>query len=125
VFGRFGAAVFTGLPGNPFAVHVGFHLFAGPQIARLSGQNPPQFATVPARSGFDWARSPGRAEVFPVRLDGYDDNGVPVLQRLGRSVSATLLPLSGADGLAMVAADCDRVAPGDRLHWHPFGPARE
>jgi molybdopterin molybdotransferase len=58
--------------------------------------------------------------VFPVRLDGYGDDGLPVLTRLGRSVSATLLPLGGADRLAMVPADCDRVAAGDRLHWHRF-----
>jgi molybdopterin molybdotransferase len=120
VFGRIGDAVFTGLPGNPFAVYVGFHLFVAAQIARLTGQHPAGFATIPARAGFDWTRSPGRAEVFPVRLDGYGDDGLPVLTRLGRSVSATLLPLGGADGLAMVPADCDRVAAGDRLHWHRF-----
>lgn len=120
VFGRIGGAAFTGLPGNPFAAHTGFHLFVAAQIARLSGQHPAEFATVPARAGFDWSRSPGRAEVFAVRLGGYGDDGLPVLIRLGRGVSATLAPLAGADGLAMVAADCDRVEPGDRLHWHRF-----
>ncbi|UWQ86008.1 molybdopterin molybdotransferase MoeA [Leisingera caerulea] len=120
MFGRLGGTAFTGLPGNPFAVHVGFHLFVAPQIARLLGARPARFATVPACAGFNWARKPGRAEVFPVRLATYDKNGLPVLERLGCSVSATLLPLSEADGLAVVPAGTDQVSTGDRLSWHPF-----
>lgn len=120
LFGRIGEAAYTGLPGNPFAVHVGFHLFVAPQIARLSGATPRAFATVPARAGFDWTRKPGRAEVFPARLLRYDETGLPVLERLGRSVSGTLLPLSGADGLAMVPAETCDLRSGDALHWQPF-----
>lgn len=120
LFGTLGRAGFTGLPGNPFAVHVGFHLFIAAQLARLSGTAPRAFAPVPAVAGFDWQRQTGRAEVFAVRLSGYDDAGRPVLQRLGAGVSATLSPLAGADGLAMVSADTAAVKPGDRLHWQPF-----
>lgn len=120
MFGRLGTAAFTGLPGNPFAVHVGFHLFAAPQISRLLGMEPAPFAPVPARAGFDWTRKPGRAEVFPVRLAGYDQTGLPVLERLGKSVSATLLPLAQADGLAIVPAETAQVRAGEPLRWHPF-----
>lgn len=121
MFGTLARTAFTGLPGNPFAVHVGFHLFAGPQIARLSGMLPTAFAPVPAISGFDWTRTPGRAEVFPVRLLRHDA-GLPVLERLGQSVSATLLPLADADGLAIVSADTVNLRCGDALRWHPFCP---
>ncbi|MCL3882566.1 gephyrin-like molybdotransferase Glp [Marivita sp. GX14005] len=120
MFGKLGRAAFTGLPGNPFAVHVGFHLFLAAQIDRLMGRAPRSFARVPAIAGFDWSRTPGRAEVFPARLARYDATGRPVLERLGRSVSATLLPLSAADGLAMVPADASEIAVGDGLAWHPF-----
>lgn len=119
MFGQLGRAAFTGLPGNPFAVHVGFHLFAGPQITRLSGAEPAAFAPIPALAGFDWQRNPGRAEVFPVKLLRYDA-GLPVLQRLGQSVSATLLPLASADGLAIIPAQTAEIHSGDALHWHPF-----
>lgn len=119
MFGRLGDAGFTGLPGNPFAVHVGFHLFVLPQIQRLMGAAPASFAEVPARAGFDWIRKPGRAEVFPVRLTGYEA-GMPMLERLGHSVSATLVPLAAADGLAIVPADTSHVHEGDVLRWHPF-----
>ena len=120
MFGRLDRAAFTGLPGNPLAVLVGFHLFVAPQIARLAGGQAPDFATVPARAGFDWHRKPGRAEVFPVQLSHYDDTGLPVLNRLGQGVSASLLPVADADGLAVVDARTDRVRPGDALHWQPF-----
>ncbi|MBB3987780.1 molybdopterin molybdotransferase [Sagittula marina] len=120
MFGMLNGAAVTGLPGNPMAVHVGYHMFAGPQLARLSGAAPRRFAEVPARADFDWQRKPGRAEVFPVRLVFHDAGGLPVLRRLGQGVSATLLPLTQADGLAIVAADCAKLAPGDLLHWHPF-----
>lgn len=124
MFGMLGSAAFTGLPGNPFAVYVGFHLFVAAQLARMTGTTPADFATTPASAGFDWQRKPGRAEVFPVRRAGYDAAGLPILHRLGASVSATLLPLADADGLAIVPADTSAVAPGDRLHWHPFHTTR-
>ncbi|WP_193142812.1 gephyrin-like molybdotransferase Glp [Meridianimarinicoccus sp. MJW13] len=120
MFGTLGNAAFTGLPGNPFAVHVGFHMFVLPQIARLLGERPGTFAPVPAVADFDWTRKPGRAEVFPVRLASYDDLGRPVLERLGHSVSATLFPLSGADGLAIVPSECHHITPGTPLMWRPF-----
>ncbi|MCV2894956.1 gephyrin-like molybdotransferase Glp [Lentibacter sp. XHP0401] len=120
MFGKLCGAAFTGLPGNPFAVHVGFHMFVLPQIARLLGAAPAPFAPVPAVAGFAWTRKAGRAEVFPVRLARYDTNGLPVLERLGCSVSATLLPLSQADGLAIVPADCCEISTGAPLSWRPF-----
>ena len=123
MFGTLGGAAFTGLPGNPFAVHVGFHLFVLPQLARLLGARIAPFAPVPAVAGFEWSRKAGRAEVFPVRLATWTDAGLPVLERLGQGVSATLLPLAGADGLAIVPADCREISPGAPLFWRPFCPA--
>ncbi|MCQ0091377.1 gephyrin-like molybdotransferase Glp [Roseovarius sp. M141] len=120
MFGTLRQTAFTGLPGNPFAVHVGFYLFVAPQIARLTGGQIRPYAQDAAIAGFDWHRKAGRAEVFPVRRTGNDASGLPVLERLGNSVSATLLPLSGADGLAMVPAHLDAIVSGDALQWHPF-----
>ena len=119
-FGRIGKTAITGLPGNPFSAYTGFHLFAGPQIARLAGAAPAPFASVPARAGFGWSRKPGRAEVFPARHAGHDPAGVPILERLGAGVSATLFPLAEADGLGIVSAETDRVEAGDSLTWQPF-----
>lgn len=120
VFGRLGPAAFTGLPGNPLAAFVGFQLFAAAQITRLCGTEPAPFAAFRGRAAFSWRRRPGRQEVFPVRCLGTDETGLPLLQRLGNGVSATLFPLAGADGLAIVAADCADVSPGQMLRWQPL-----
>jgi molybdopterin molybdotransferase len=121
MFGRIHKAAFTGLPGNPMAAFVGFHLFVSPQIARLAGRTPAPFAPFKARAAFSWHRRPGRQEVFPVRRTGTDDTGLPLLERLGDGVSATLYPLAGAEGLGSVPARSEGVSPGDLIDWHPFG----
>lgn len=120
MFGRIGDAAFTGLPGNPMAAFVGFQLFVLPQIARLTGRAPAPFAASQGRATFSWRHRPGRQEVFPVRCLGMDGTGLPLLQRLGNGVSATLFPLAGADGLATVPALSEGVAEGDLLCWQPF-----
>ena len=120
MFGKLGTTTFTALPGNPFAVFVGFNLFVKPQLMRLTGMTDrvPEWRT--ARAGFSWKRKPGRSEIFPVRrVDGEMADGA-ALMRLGKSVSATLYPLSDADGLGMVSADCEEVGPGDPIRWQPF-----
>lgn len=120
LFGRLGQAAFTALPGNPFAAFVGFHLFAAAQITRLSGRTVPPFAPFRGKAAFTWTRRPGRQEVFPVRRNGMDDAGLPLLERLGNGVSATLFPVARADGLAVIAADCAEITPGQMLSWQPF-----
>ncbi len=121
MFGRLGNTAFTGLPGNPLAAFVGFYLFVAPQIARLAGADPAPFAPFKARAAFSWQRRPGRAEVFPVRRAGTDATGLPLLERLGNGVSATLFPLAQAEGLAIVPAPSQGVAEGEVIDWHPFG----
>ena len=120
MFGKLGDTVFTGLPGNPFAVFVGYNLFVKQQVMRLSGmaERAPEWQTAPAH--FAWTRKPVRAEIFPVRRVVSETTGEAELDRLGKSVSATLYPLTSADGLGMVAADCEEIRPGDAIRWQPF-----
>lgn len=120
MFGQLGTAAFAGLPGNPFAVHVGFHMFVLPQIMRLLGAKSAPFAQATAVAGFEWTRKLGHVEVFPVRIAARDATGLPVLERLGQSVSASLLPLGDADGLAIVSADTSYIHTGAALLWRPF-----
>jgi len=120
MFGRLGKAGFIGLPGNPMAAFVGFHLFAAAQMAVLAGMAAPTFAAHSARAAFAWQRRTGRLEVFPVRNLGAGSCGLPQLQRLGSGVSASLFPLTAADGLAIVPADLAEVTPGLLLQWQPF-----
>lgn len=120
MFGRLGKTAFTGLPGNPFAAFVGFNLFVRPQLMRLCGQNRAEVTWQTGQADFEWKRKAGRTEVFPVRRAIDPGSDTQKLVRLGNSVSATLFPLTGADGLAMVPADCETVNAGDPVQWFPF-----
>jgi molybdopterin molybdotransferase len=120
LFGSLGNTAFTGLPGNPFAVFVGFHLFVKPQLLQLSGAKPIKDFSQAAIASFSLKRKPGRSEVFPVRIVMPAGSGLPSLQRCGNSVSATLFPLARADGLAMVDSGCEEIRPGDIIRWESF-----
>lgn len=120
MFGKLGRAVFTGLPGNPLAAYVGFHLFVKPQLLRLCGLAETSQISRMAIADFNWRRKQGRTEVFPVNRTGETANGYSKISRLGNSVSATLFPLSSADGLALVSAECEEIKTGDMNQWHPF-----
>lgn len=120
MFGALSGCIVTGLPGNPMAALIGFHVFVQPQLRKMCGQPARTFAAYSATAGFSWKRKPGRDEVFPVRLSGNTLTGQPELQRLGQGVSATLLPVADADGLAIIPGQTVEVSPGDPLMWQPF-----
>jgi len=123
LFGRLGTTALTGLPGNPFSALVGFTLFVTAQIARLKGAVPMPPFHCAGRAGFDWTRKPGRAEVFPIRLGNREIDGLPVVQRLGEGISATLFPLAEADGLGFVPSATTRVSVGTPIAWQTFEAA--
>ena len=119
---RVGPAVLLGLPGNPFAALVSFLVVGREVLARLRGRGVSGRAHI-ARSGFALDRRPGRTEFFPARVVGHDDDGVPILERLGKGGSARLAPLVAADGLGRIDADRVRVEIGDALGFEPFAEA--
>ena len=122
VFGPVGRALTICLPGNPVAALVSFGLLVRPCIGALLGrkENPP--SPMPAISGFDWTRKPGRTEYFPARQIGCSPAGTPILEKLGKGGSALLKPLIHAQGFARVALDTKQVSVGDRIDWFPFEP---
>lgn len=122
MFGKLGSTAVTGLPGNPLSAFTGFHLFVAAQLATLTDQPLTPLFAHEARAGFDWARKPGRAEVFPIRLSHGEIDGVPIVQRMGQGSSATLFPLAEADGLGFVPGETTNVGFGASLRWMPLAP---
>lgn len=120
VFGRLGAMVFIGLPGNPYAAYVGAGLFVLPLVRSLSGVRSQPFAPLQAIAGFEMQKKPGRAEFLPVRLTGTDPSGLPIVEARPQTSSATLFPLSEADGIVILPADTVATGPGDRLQLRLF-----
>lgn len=109
-----------GLPGNPFAAAVVLRSIAMPVIRKGAGE-----AAVAAKrfgiAGFDQEKRPDVCEFVPVAIKGSDACGLPCLEMLGRGSSASLFPLSSADGFAILPADCDRIAKGDRVVFDAIG----
>jgi len=94
-FGRRGAQLVFGLPGNPVSAMVCFMLFARPALATMQGApaRPPRARAV---LGAPVARQRGRDEAVRVRLD--DGRALPT----GPQGSHQLHSMLGADALAIV-----------------------
>jgi len=73
-----------------------------------------------AISDFALRKKEGRTEFVPVRVQGRDATGTPVLTMLGRGSSGSLSPMSHADGLAILPPELTTLERGMRLRFEPF-----
>lgn len=121
-FGKLGAALFTGLPGNPLSAYVGFQLFVATQIAALTGRQFTAAFSGSAICAINLRRKAGRTEYLPARIVGIKDQ-LPVVEPVGHGSSATLFPLNFADGMCVIPAECDGFEEGNILQWVPFHSA--
>lgn len=106
-----------GLPGNPVASLVGWHLLARPFVQGCQGRTVGPLQQYKVRAGFSRRGSPGRRELLRVVLDW--QNGHPVAFLAGGQGSHMLRSASEAHGYLMMAADTD-VEEG---HEYPYLPA--
>lgn len=111
-FGMLGETLVFGLPGNPVSAMVTCRLLVVPALRALQGADP---AAERARAvaDFDYGKRPGRAHALRVRLHAAEDgwHAVPT----GAQGSHIVGSMLGADALAMVAADSEGFAAGERL----------
>lgn len=125
VAGRLGNATLIGLPGNPFAALVAWLLIGRVALERLAGLPERPLTPLCAVAGFSQKGPGGRTEFAPAKLVGTAENGLPVVEKLGRGGSARLAPLIAADGLAVIAAGREEVREGDPVGFLPFEAAAE
>jgi molybdopterin molybdotransferase len=125
VAGHVGAAVLVGLPGNPFAALVAWLLVGRIVLERLAGMQAHPLRPLAAVAGFSQGGPGGRTEFAPARVVGAAENGLPVVEKLGRGGSARLAPLIAADGLAVIPAGREEVRRGDAIGFLPFVAAAE
>lgn len=113
--GRLGGTLYFGLPGNPYAAVVTFEKIGWPAILATGGAHARTPDPIHAICGFDLRRKPGRTEFIPVTWSKVDNYGRPIVQRLGRGSSASLMPLANARGLGILMPDQSVVSRGDEL----------
>jgi molybdopterin molybdotransferase len=118
-FGRLGRALYTGLPGNPFAAYVGFYLFVAGQIARLAGINDRRDPAGRAIWSSTVSCKSGRTQYLPARVTGYNGD-LPIVELVGHGGSASLYPVAQADGLAAIPANRSVIEAGEVVAWAAF-----
>ena len=110
----------VGLPGNPVAAFTTFALVGRPLLQGLAGQamRPPH--RMRAVAGFDYKKKRDRREFVRARISGYDDTGMPVVEKFGRNGAAILTSLVGADGFVELGEDVERLEKGQSVAYLPF-----
>ncbi|WP_315093350.1 gephyrin-like molybdotransferase Glp [uncultured Cellulomonas sp.] len=106
-----GTPIYT-LPGNPVSSFASFEMFVRPAILRLRGLVDVERTSLVAVADEGWTTPPGRAQLMPVRWVGPDR---VARATAGGSGSHLVARLALAEGLAVIPAEIDRVAAGDRV----------
>jgi molybdopterin molybdotransferase len=107
---RWRGVPWVAVPGTPVSAFVSAALFVLPAVARLAGGEPAHTRTARAAAAFASPR--GREHVVPVRHVA-DGEVEPTSGLRGADAAHHLTALLGADALAVVPADVEKVAAGD------------
>jgi len=102
-----------GLPGNPVSAMVTFHLFVKPALRALAGADPLAGRTH-ATLATAYRKKPGKAHYLRCRLDLTEGGWRAHLTRESQG-SHVLTSMLGADALAVMPADAEEVAAGERV----------
>ncbi|MCK9795851.1 molybdopterin molybdotransferase MoeA [Isoptericola sp. 4D.3] len=118
---RWQGVPWAALPGNPVSAFVSFALFVRPAVGVLAGREP----VLPVRRTVAeaWPSPPGRTHVVPVRTvrPGVVERATPPDPAPGPgSGGHATAALLGADGLALVPPDVDKVDAGDEVDVLPL-----
>ena len=117
-FGRRGATLVFGLPGNPVSAVVTFALFVAPALAALQGRTEDEQLDGEAVLARAVPRNRDREQVVRVRLER--DNGRLLATPNGPQGSHIVTSLLGADALAFIPAGEGELAAGTTVALQPF-----
>jgi molybdopterin molybdotransferase len=102
-----------GLPGNPVSAMVTFHLFARPALRAMSGLRPGPDRTRAALAEA-YRKKPGKAHYVRCRLELVEEGWWAHLTRASQG-SHVLTSMLGADALALIPADREEIAAGEKV----------
>jgi molybdopterin molybdotransferase len=117
-FGARGGTLVFGLPGNPVSAMVTFLLLARPALVVLAGGDPAGRRTT-ARLTSDYEKQPGRAHAVRCRLELGREGWLAT--PTGPQGSHILTSMLDADCLAIVPAEAERLAAGERVEIELLG----
>lgn len=118
--GRIGKAYWLGLPGNPVSAFVTWQVFGTALLRALTGER----IGAPARRHVVTAsaihRKPGRCELRPATLSGFDGQGREIVSFEDATHSARVGGLPLADGLMFLPAEAESLPAGSLVEFQPF-----
>lgn len=118
--GRIGKAYWLGLPGNPVSAFVTWQVFGMALIRALTGERTGAPARRHVVTASEIRRKPGRCELRPATLAGFDSHGREIVSFEDATHSARVGLLSLADGLMFLPADADCLPAGALVEFQPF-----
>ncbi|MCU7875129.1 MAG: molybdopterin molybdotransferase MoeA [Candidatus Thiodiazotropha sp. (ex Lucinoma borealis)] len=118
-FGRLENSLFFGLPGNPVAVMVTFYQFVLPALHYLASGTPYRPFTLPAVSGGDIRKRPGRFEFIRGVLSPQQDGSLTV-DAIGKQGSGILTSMSRGNCFILLPETCEGIAAGETVTVQPF-----
>jgi molybdopterin molybdotransferase len=119
-FGRIGASLFIGLPGNPVAALVCFLQFVHPVLEKKMGiTDRPVIPRFKAVSADRLKKKPGRTE-FQRGILEPAGNGAWLVRKTGRQGSGILSSMSRADVLIVLPHESGPVESGEMVDVMPF-----
>jgi molybdopterin molybdotransferase len=119
-FGRIGAALFFGLPGNPVSAMATFYQLVQPALEALAGMpDPGPPLTVTAVAAAPLRKKAGRREFQRGRLERTDDGRLAV-GPTGRPGSGVLSSMGAADCFIVLPEDAGPIAAGEEVEVQPF-----
>lgn len=120
MFGQIGDCVIIGLPGNPVAAFVCFHLYVRPVMAHLTGTRwrPPQGYMLPA--DFSIARKKRDRREFLRAWTQTNGNGERIACKFGRDGSGLISGLRAATGFVELAENVQSVEEGEPVRFVPL-----
>ncbi|HEV2452656.1 MAG TPA: molybdenum cofactor biosynthesis protein MoaE [Verrucomicrobiae bacterium] len=116
IFGVNGHRIAFGLPGNPLAHFVCFHLFVASALARLSGGEAKRFVRGRLAEPLQDASNP-RETLWPARLE--INRGEAQVRPLGWSSSGDVTGLTQANALLRIPANSKALETGAQLDFLP------
>ena len=117
--GTIGDTIYVGLPGNPVAAFINQILIARPIIEKIAGISNPRSKTQVAQAGFTRTSNISRQEYILARVIDQTADGLPVVETISNSGSASLVPLSKSDGFVVIPPGETEIKKGETMQYLP------
>lgn len=118
-FGTKGKKLFFGLPGNPVAALLSFHLLVRPALQKMMGMQNEPTVRLSAQMKADARKKPGRAEFLRAKLGANSNGNLCVTPTQGQD-SHMMGGLANADCLIYFPKDASELKSGDTVTITPL-----